>query len=396
MHDEIYNRRKVRLVNLVSFLMGFLDAFLIYILSAYIAPLVGTERLGAFYFVTFSLVLLALFFLQAFVRFLGKSRTLYLFLGITVVASAFLSSLPLSWLSLAILVLLIVAINLTWVSLDILLEGYSQDSVSGRVRGLYLTIMNLGLILAPFLSIKVLEKDTYAGIFFWLLVGYALVFTIAVLSFRNDNRVLLERIRLRTTFRKMLREKNLFHIYVVSFGMDFFYALFLVYMPLYLLGLGDSWNDLGIMFTLMLLPFILLQYPLGELADRAYGEKELIALSLLITAGSCLALGFSSGQSFLFVTLMLITTRVGIAGIEVLRDSYFYKQIDQSDADVIAFFRTTRSVANMVGAFISIALFLVFPLKSFLFLTAFVLLMSFISALKLEDTQSEKEVLESA
>ena len=168
--------------------------------------------------------------------------------------------------------------------------------------------------------------------------------------------------------------------------------MMVVYTPLYLLSLNFSWSEIGIIFTCMLLPFIFLQYPLGVLADKSMGEKELLIMSIVIVIVSTVALGFLNTTNIWVWGAALFLTRVGIAGIEVLRDSYFYKQIDSNDMDMIALFRTTRPLANILGAVFSVALLLFFSLKSIFFLVALVLFFSLFTALALEDTQSEQEI----
>jgi hypothetical protein len=45
-----------------------------------------------------------------------------------------------------------------WVALDVLLENYSKDNLSGRIRGFYLMVMNIGFLLAPYLSTQILSR----------------------------------------------------------------------------------------------------------------------------------------------------------------------------------------------------------------------------------------------
>lgn len=392
MHNEHLNRKKVWLVSFVTFILGFLDAFLIYILSSYFSELTGNDNVGVFYLVAYTGVLFSLFYLQPLIRVIGKARALYLCLGMAILASALLTQMDVSWLAVGLVLVFIVATNIVWVVLDILLEGYSKDQVSGRIRGLHLTVMNAGLLGAPFLSTLVLERFHYEGVFFILIIGYIFIFLVSLIGFRNDNVVFQERLRLRQTLSKMTKEKNLIRIYFVSFAMEFFYAMMIVYTPLYLLSLHFSWNDIGIIFTLMLIPFVLLQYPLGVLADKRFGEKELLIGSIVIVFLSTFTLGFLGVQSLWIWAAVLFLTRIGIAGIEILRDSYFYKQIDGSDMDVIAFFRTARPMANIIGALLSAVLFIFFPLVSIFFLVSVVLFFSFFITLSLDDTESEREL----
>lgn len=391
MHNESFNKGKVRLVSLISFFVGFLDAFFIYILSTYFSFIAQSESVGIFYVIAFSGVLVSLFYLQSVIRLIGKTRTLLLALGASIGATALLAIGSSVWVLIGAALLLVISTNVTWVALDILLESFSEDRVSGSIRGLYLTIMNAGLLAAPFLSLRTLERFDYTGIFSVLVVGYAIVFMIVLLGFRHYNAVFQEKLLLRTTLRKMMVNKNLFRIYHVSFAMEFFYALMIVYTPLYLRFLGYAWSEIGILFTVMLIPFVLFQYPLGILADRYFGEKELLFGSMALATLATAMLPFLGEASLVIWGTALFMTRVGIAGVEILRDSYFYKQIDGNDLDIIAFFRTARPLANIVAALISVAVLFLFPLKSVFFLVTAMLFVALFQAYALQDTRSLKE-----
>lgn len=396
MHNEDLKKNKIRLISLLSFGIGFLDAFFIYILSSYFSAITGTANVGVFYFLGYSVVLVALFYLQPLIRAMGKVRILYLCLGITISATAILVSAANPWVSMGMALVLIVTTNVTWVALDILLESFSKDHYSGRIRGLYLTIMNAGLLAAPFLSLETLDRFNYEGVFLVLVFGYIIIFLVALLGFRTDNRVFQEKLRLSFTIKKMLGERNLLRIYGVSFAMEFFYALMIIYTPLYLRSLEYSWGEIGTIFTIMLVPFVLLQYPLGILADYYFGEKEMLIVSIAITTVATLVLPFLGSGNVFAWALALFMTRVGIAGIEILRDSYFYKQIDGNDMDIIAFFRTTRPLANIFGAILSILVLLFLPLGSIFFFVAAVSFASLIVAYYLNDTVSMRDQLKIA
>lgn len=391
MHSEYLKKNKIRLISFISLLVGFLDAFFIYILSTYFSVVSGSVNVGIFYFLGYGVLLIVLFYLQPLIRFMGKARVLYLSLGASVLASALLSAASEPVVAIGAALLLIIASNITWVALDILLESFSQDRVSGSIRGLYLTIMNAGLLVAPFLSLKTLDHYSYGGIFLVLVIGYSLVFVLALIGFRSDNKVFQEKLRLRFTIKKMLGERNLIRIYHISFAMECFYALMIVYTPIYLRSLGYSWDQMGIIFTIMLIPFVVLQYPLGILADRYFGEKEMLIGSIAIVTVATFILPFLPADNALIWAVALFMTRIGIAGIEVLRDSYFYKQIDGNDMDVIAFFRTTRPLANIVGALLSAVALLFLPLWSVFFIVATMLFFSFIQACFLTDTVSVRD-----
>lgn len=383
MTSAVIRRKKISSINLTAMAIGFLDAFLIYILSSYVEPLTGEQALGAFYVVAFSAVFLTLFLFHKLIDLMGQSRTLYFFLGLAIISSVLLSHFEPSYLLLIVTVIFLVATTGSYVALDILLESYSEDSLSGHIRGMNLTLLNLGFLLAPFLSVLVLKEFGYSGVFFVLTLGYSIVFLFTLIVFRTDNHKIQQKITFFHSINKIWKERDLRRIYGVSFVIEFFYALMVVYMPLHLLALGVSWQEIGILFTIMLLPFVLLQYPIGVLADKRKKEKGLLVFFLCIAFLSTYAFLFVHSKAILLIGFLLFMTRVGAAGVDVLRDSFFYKQISGDDTDLIAFFRTTRSLAHIAGAGIMFVVLAVLPLTTFLFIASVMLFLGLILALRL-------------
>ena len=275
MHSsEQFNRKKSNLVNIVAFLLGFFGAFILYTLSAYFAEALGSDNVGVFYIVSYAASFLSLFFMRSMIRKIGRARLLYLSLGLSVLCLALLLHVSNPWIPVLLLIAFLIFDNVSWVALDIVLENYSSDSMSGRIRGLHLATLNTGFMLAPFCATFILERFGYTGIFFSMLIGYVIVFLFSIVFFRNDNTSLRENLDPERAFKKLLREKNLFLIYLISLSLEFFYAVMTIYTSLRLLDIGFSWGDIGIIFTVMLIPFVILQYPLGIIADKKIGRAH--------------------------------------------------------------------------------------------------------------------------
>jgi MFS family permease len=142
----------------------------------------------------------------------------------------------------------------------------------------------------------------------------------------------------------------------------------------------------------MLLPFLLLQYPVGRLADKYLGEKELIIFALTLTSLTVAYLYFLDSRSVYVWAGVLFMTRVGISMLEVLRDSYFYKRIDGDDVAKIDLFRTSMAIAYIVFALISVVVLQFYPVKT-VFLILFVALFTGLwPAWRLLDNKSEREM----
>lgn len=389
MHRERLNLPKANFLSLLSLILAFTESSFIYVLSTYFTTALGSDNVSIFYFFAYGASFILLFFLRSFIRTIGKIRLLSLFFVALILLSAFLAKIPVSLFGAGILMCVIVFINLIWVTFDIILEGYSTDGISGRVRGAHLAIISIGSICGPIISTRTLEHYGFNGIFSISVVGFSAVLVLILLFLRRENAT-VHGVVLRpwTTLKKIWRErKDLARIFHVSFGLEFFYATMTIYTPIYLLSLGLNWEQIGIIFTIMIIPFVILEYPLGVLADKRMGEKELLIGSILIASISTFSFAFLSSPSVALWSGILLFSRIGISGIEVLRDSYFYKQVDGDDLDIIAFFRMARPLSNILSAIIVIPLLFVFPVKTIFFLVAFVVGSSFFSVLFLKDTR---------
>ncbi|EKD46707.1 MAG: Multidrug-efflux transporter, partial [uncultured bacterium] len=270
--------------------------------------------------------------------------------------------------------------------------SYSEDKKSGRIRGLHLMIISAGFMLGPILSTRILEKYDYSGLFILSMLISMVIFIIGLIGLRGGNNHFNGNITIQDLVKKIFINKNLMRIYWVSFVLEFFYALMTVYTPLYLLDLGMSWTQIGVIFTIMLIPFIVVNYPVGLIADKKLGEKEMIIFALFVMAFSTLSIFFVTSTSVMVWGVVLLLTRIGAAMIETLRDSYFYKRIDGEDMDIISFFRTSRSVAYIAATAVSAMLLVVFPVKAMFIFLALVILLALYPAFTLVDNKCEDEL----
>lgn len=391
LHKEKLNKNKVRIVNGVSFLVGFSQAAIVYVLSTYFKQASGTENVGIFYTGSYLIILLLLLNLHKLVRGFGKIRIFIFSSFLKIAANILIIAFQFSNLSVVFLVLYVVFMGVEWANLDSILETFSEDKTSGRIRGMHLTILNLGFIFSPLLSTTLLQKFDFRGVFFLALGLNILIFLIALVGFHGIDGKFEKKVRSLEVITLAIKNKNIFSIYYISFVLEFFYALMVIYPPIYLHDLGFSWEKIGIAFTIMLIPFVILQYPAGIMADKKYGEKELLIISIFIMALSTMAFYLFSSKSIFFWAAVLFATRIGAALVEILRDSYFYKQVDGRDVDIINFFRSAMPVGYVVGTAISAIILLFFPLRSIFIIVVFVVLSALYPAIKLEDSRSEKE-----
>jgi len=361
-------------------------------MSSYFSLATGTENVGIFYTIAYVLVFFLFLNLHKFIKISGKANLLHFAILFKIIIITSLVLVEPSWFAVPLVILYILATSTQAVSMDIILESFSADKVSGRIRGLFLTLFNLGFLFGPMLSALLLEKFNFYGIFCFLLIYNSLIFVFALLTIRKVNDNFHRTLKIIGIIRKVFHKKNIMRIYYIAFVLDFFYALMVIYTPLHLRAIGFEWSQIGLIFTIMLLPFVLFQYPAGIYADKESGEKELLIFSIILMGLATLSIYFISSLNIVLWVSVLFITRIGAALIEILRDSYFYKKIDVYDVDVIDFFRTSKPVAYILATGISSIIILFMPLKAAFILVTIIVLSALFPALKLRDNKSEKEL----
>ncbi len=391
-HSEKLNKNKIFLINFVSLFFGFGLALSSFVYSFYFQEATGNSNVSNFFLATYVVFLILILNLHKIIRNIGKSMTLYLFLFFKLLAVVFILFLEPSLFGSLSIIAYITFGNLAWVTLNIILETYSTDKMSGRIRGLFMTIVNSGFLLGPFLSMHLLEKYDFNGVFTVVLVIDLFILLISIFAFNNLKHTYKKSFTVISLIQKAKKRTNILRIYFISYILNFFYATMVIYTPIYLKNIGLSLSDIGLVFTIMLLPFVLFQYPIGKLADEKMGEKELIIFALMIMALSTLSIYFIESTSVIVWGAVLFATRIGASFIEILRDSYFFKRIDGNDVELIDFFKTAKPLAYITFALISGLLLSFLEIKTMFMVLTVVIIIGLYPAFKLEDNLGENEI----
>ncbi|WKZ26483.1 MAG: MFS transporter [Candidatus Paceibacterota bacterium] len=278
--------------------------------------------------------------------------------------------------------------------LDIFLENYSdqRESKTGGIRGIYLTLGNLAFVISPALAGLILTNGDFWKIY---LVSATLLIPLFFLA-KRGLKVKIEypkKSSLKETFKKIISDKNIFGVFAVQFILQFFFAWMVIYMPIHLSqNLHFSWTEIGLIFTIMLLPFLIFEIPMGWIADKKTGEKEIMTIGFLIIASSTAITAFLNSPVFIIWALVLFMTRVGASFTEIASESYFFKKVRAGEPDIISFFRISRPLALIVAPLIAAGVLTGFEILniqySFLFLVLSIIVLFGIKySLSIEDTR---------
>lgn len=271
-------------------------------------------------------------------------------------------------------------------TLDIFLEKDTDVNHTGGIRGTYMTVLNAAWILSPLIGGALIVGNSYTNVY---LAGLAFLFPLVYLVHKNFSKFVdphYPDVSVRSTFQNIIRNADLVKIFLVNIVLQTFYAWMTVYTPLYMLKLGFSWYEISIIFTFMLLPFVLLELPLGKLADKKWGEKEMLAIGFIIMGSATCAITFFDYKHFVFWAILLFVTRVGAAMAEMMIETYFFKKVDTSDSEMLGMFRVTRPISFFVAPLITLV-GLIYVQESQLFVILGILcLITLFPILRLRDT----------
>jgi MFS family permease len=116
----------------------------------------------------------------------------------------------------------------------------------------------------------------------------------------------------------------------------------------------------------MLLPFVLIEAPLGRYADKI-GERKMLMIGFFITSISTISLFFIQKPEIWIWALVLFVTRVGAATIEVMSDSYFFKHIKPENEEFVGIYRSASPIAYITGPILALVVFIFLPQFNFIF-----------------------------
>lgn len=372
-----------------NFLCAIHFFIVLYALAPYLATFIEPKYVGLVFSLG-ALMTLAVFpFTPRLVQRFG-ARTVLVFLGTLTIGTLFGLFLFPSAIPAILLIALLCSVQPFFMYLlDLLLEAsISKESETGRTRALFMSVASIALVIAPFLTGVILgETDRYGSLFIigaLSLIPFVVLFWCAPIPEKHPEHVH----RLSLVIHCLLKDKDMRSVLLANATLQFFYHLAPFYIPLYLHSvLGIPWSTLGWMFTVMLIPFVVMEYPVGWLADKKVGDRELMALGFLLMGGSYAALAFVSGTTAIGTLLtILILSRVGAATVEATAEGHFFRKVTANDSASVGILRMTRPISAVLAPLVGSAMLFVTGYDvSFLLLGLLVLTVGIVSALSVRD-----------
>ncbi|HEY5589164.1 MAG TPA: MFS transporter [Candidatus Paceibacterota bacterium] len=262
--------------------------------------------------------------------------------------------------------------------IDIFIEHFGDKNTVGKNRGLYLTIINLAWMLTPLLTAFLITKEGgYKTIYILAFIMTVIMTLGLIFSVRKFEDKSYEKTPFLETYRFLKTNHHMLAITVINFILQFFYAWMVVYTPIYLYQhIGLSWSQIGIIFTIMLSPFVIFGLPVGILVDKYHVRKRtLLYIGFIIITVSTFLISIITTKSIIIWSIILFITRVGATIIETTSEIYFFAHVKEEEAYLLSVFRDMTPVAYIIAPLISTLIFIYLPFK-FLFIILSIILLS--------------------
>lgn len=275
-------------------------------------------------------------------------------------------------------------------ALDVILEKIVgvKEEATGASRAVFLTASSVAVAIASLIIAATLTNGDYWRIFIIAAGAFLACSYLSARFFSGIKHVVHTNVKVGEVVLAVLRNPSLAIVMAMHFILNLIFVWINIYIPLYLHNhMGIPWSIIGTIFALSMVPFILLQVPIGILADRKYGEKEFIIGGLLIAGLGFFALLFGAGVPIVILATIIITINVGGALLEIATESYFFKKVGAADSELIGVFRVLRQFATIIGPIIgSIVLFLA-PFEYAFIVFGIITLLCIPLALLMKDTR---------
>ncbi|HEV7424147.1 MAG TPA: MFS transporter [Candidatus Paceibacterota bacterium] len=359
------NSRKI--IYLAGFLFSVPIALSIYINSSFLSTLISEKSVAIVYALASLSSIIALFLASKIFRKTGGYK--FLLLVVFLDALTFLS-LSFAKSPLAIIITFILGISLNTLivfSLDELLKIFSEDSSIGKIRGTYLAACHVAFISAQLASGTILGLFSFRSIYFIGFIIMMLFFFISMFTLKRMPDPAYDRMSAIKYIGEFLKNKNLSRAYILNFLLQFFYSWMVIYTPIYLfLHLGFLWKEIGIIFAIMLLPFIIIPFRIGKYADKI-GERKILMFGFAIASLATLSLFFIHQHSIWIWAALLFATRIGAASVEVTSDAYFFKHIKSENEEFVGVYRTATPLADFIGPLCALLVLIFIPSFNFIY-----------------------------
>lgn len=355
---------KITRMYFLSFIFTLHIALSAYVNSTFLSNIISEKYVGILYTLSSFLTLLLLLKSSSILKNLGNRKLSLSFLMFNMIALVGLITSKNPYIIASSFIVFTSTNTLVLFCIDIFIEHFSDPNKTGKTRGFYLTIINIAWMLSPlFAAFMITKEGGYKAIYTLAFIMVSIMTIGLVFSVKTFKDKTYKKTPFLETFKYLKTNKHIFAIVGINFLLQFFFAWMVVYTPIYLYDhLGFSWDKIGIIFTIMLAPFVFLGLPIGLLIDKYHVNKRiLLFIGFIFIIISTSSMTFIGSSNIIIWALVLFATRIGASIIETTGEIYFFSHIGPEDADLLSIYRDMNPIAYIIAPIIATSIFFILP-----------------------------------
>ena len=336
----------------LSMLFAFATAVLAPMVPLYLQEIVTSE--SAIGFVFASIALLSLLFELIVAPMLERYDPLSLLkigfvgLGVSFFVFPFIYTLTAFYLLELFRIFFFVVVM---ISLGLFIHASAPKGHVGDEEGAHYSFVNFAWLIGPLIGGFVAESYGVRSVFY--VSGILCLLPACILSLRKRPKFRIPQQKDFTwveTVRSFFTNRSLFLLYFSALSYAGFVTLMMVFLPLYLDGLGFAKSVIGFIFFIKVLPQFLFEMYSGHLGNK-YGAWKLIFIGFLFIGVFVSLLVFV--ESFLLLLTFLLLAYFGASLVEPNQETAFFSSIHPKDE--IRYYAVYKS-AVQIGALLSLGL----------------------------------------
>jgi MFS family permease len=235
-------------------------------------------------------------------------------------------------------------------------ENSTKKNITAN-EGLIYFLMNIGWLLGPLLSGYL--ANTYSMNVVFVLASICLLGGVYNLTFSEkleEKKITKKTKPFFYNLKSFFQQKKLIYSYLLSGGLEAWYVLPYIFMPIIILKEGYDFNTIGIFLFAFATPLVIMQYWLKS--KKNISTKKLMVTGYFIMALA--SLGAVLAPHTIIILICFVLAGFGTGLLEPTTESYFFMITDiKQERDYYGTFMTSKIVGSFTGRIIiaSILLF---------------------------------------
>lgn len=274
-------------------------------------------------------------------------------------------------------IVLAAAVCLCTTALSILVNNSSKKKNLGGSEGKYFTVMNLGMFLGILNGGIIAKSYSYTTVFSCASLFFLGIYAISGSMGLKETHI--KRKESESSIKNAIAffsDAKLRKIFVSNLGLYFWSFVAFLYLPIILMSFGFNFDKIGVIFAIMIVPYILLEYPIGRLAEKE-GSRKYIFLGFFAIALTSFLIYVNYGAINSMILFFFLAS-MGAAAIEPLNEMELDKHSKKSNiVENLSIFKTSLRIAQFLGPLSAAAMISLFGMRE-MFLVLAVIMAGFL------------------